>query len=206
MFLGETLAEFAHERAARECVGTLRQEAEPRMAGARATAELELKGDSLDRLAAVLNEWAGREPEERGLGKELAKPIEKLAPGLLERLARKVRKRGRDLDKAPVERLHDLRKSVKKLRYASENLAPIYARKPAKKYLKASKKVQSALGSLNDALTALRLLDRLGQEGGVELAPALGIMADWCKRRQGRELRRLAPAWGKFSRVAPFWE
>jgi len=206
VFLGKTLTEFAREQPARECVGALRQEAEPRMAGAQAKAELELKGDSLDRLAAVLNEWAGRQPEARGLGKQLAKPIKKLAPRLLDRLARKVQKRGRDLDGAPVERLHDLRKSVKKLRYASENLGPIYPPKRARKYLKASKKVQSALGGLNDTSTALRLLDRLGQEGRVELAPALGVMAEWCRRRQGRELRRLAPAWRKFSHAAPFWE
>jgi triphosphatase len=205
VFLGKTLPKFMHGQPAREWLGRLQREAEPRMAGARATAELELKGDSLDRLAEVLNEWAEAEPEERGLDRRLAKPMEKLAPRLLERLARKVQKRGRDLDEAPVERLHDLRKSVKKLRYASENLAPIYPRKRARKYLKASKKLQSALGSLNDTLTARRLLGRLGEEGSVELAPALGVMEEWCRRRQTRVRRRLAPAWKKFSRVAPFW-
>src|SRR5206468_1395857 len=41
VFLGKTLTEFAREQPARECVGALRQEAEPRMAGAQAKAELE---------------------------------------------------------------------------------------------------------------------------------------------------------------------
>jgi CHAD domain-containing protein len=66
----------------------------------------------------------------------LKAPITGIAPDLLDRMTRKVAKRGRHLDKASREQLHALRKAIKKLRYSVEFLSALYPRKEVKAYLR----------------------------------------------------------------------
>ena len=47
--------------------------------------------------------------------------------------------------------VHRLRKELKKLRYAAEFFAPLYAEKRTKQFLRRMKKLQSVFGDLNDA-------------------------------------------------------
>ena len=63
-------------------------------------------------------------------------------------------KRARGIRKLDAEALHELRKELKKLRYAADMLASIYPRKRVSAYLKALKALQDGFGSLNDAAMA----------------------------------------------------
>jgi CHAD domain-containing protein len=58
-------------------------------------------------------------------------------------------------------RLHEARKAAKRARYAAETLTGVYG-KPAKKFVKAMKKVQSRLGDHHDAFVTQERLRELG--------------------------------------------
>ena len=92
----------------------------------------------------------------------LQRPLSKIASPMLERLARKVAKRGRRIGRRSAEELHALRKAMKKLRYAVEDLAGLYDARAVEGYVAACKKLQKQLG----------LLERCGRGGGTR--PALG--------------------------------
>ena len=80
--------------------------------------------------------------------------IGKFAADVLHRRIRKVRKDGRDLDKMSPSVRHQLRIRVKKIRYAVEFFGTLFPSKREQKQLARLsahlKKVQDALGSLND--------------------------------------------------------
>jgi CHAD domain-containing protein len=59
--------------------------------------------------------------------------------------------------------LHEARKAAKRLRYAAETLTGVYG-KPAKKFVKAMKRVQSRLGDHHDAFVTQERLRELGDE------------------------------------------
>ena len=57
-----------------------------------------------------------------------------------------------------VEQRHELRKELKKLRYAVEFFAPLYPAKRVDPFLKHLKKLQTVFGDLNDAATVRAML------------------------------------------------
>ena len=81
-------------------------------------------------------------------------PISKFAANVLHRRIRKVSKDGRDLDKMSPPARHQLRIRAKKIRYAVEFFETLFPSKREQKQLARLsthlKKVQDALGSLND--------------------------------------------------------
>lgn len=87
------------------------------------------------------------------------------AAAALSQFRRKVKKGGRDLSQLADEARHDLRKDAKKLRYAAEFFAPLFAgdrRKGRKRFGAALEAFQDHLGALNDLAAAPMVLDRLG--------------------------------------------
>lgn len=104
----------------------------------------------------------------------------------------------------PEEQQHELRKEIKRLRYAIEFFEPIHG-PDAKPMVKAAKKLQDCLGALNDAVVARSLI--------AEIAPATSpidseteslIQADFAARI-ARDLDRLAALWATFRDTEPFW-
>jgi inorganic triphosphatase YgiF len=81
--------------------------------------------------------------------------IGRFADDVLERRIRKARKQGRRLDQLSPRARHKLRIKIKKIRYALEFFESLYARRDRKKLRKLAahlKKIQDALGELNDAM------------------------------------------------------
>ena len=66
---------------------------------------------------------------------------------------------GTDVD----ERLHDVRKQAKTVRYLSDALIG-FVDQPTKKIRKAMRRVQTVLGDVNDSVLTLEFLDRLAEE------------------------------------------
>lgn len=60
-------------------------------------------------------------------------------------------------------RLHEARKAAKRVRYAAETITGVYG-KPAKRFVKAMKRVQSRLGDHHDAFVTQERLRELGDE------------------------------------------
>jgi triphosphatase len=133
------------------------------------------------------------------------RPLAKVAPGLLDRTAEKVDKRLAGSGDDDPTSLHALRKSAKKLRYGIQYLDGLYGRE-AKRYLKSCDALQKRLGDLNDLETATRLATELSQDGRLDLAPALGMLANWSESRRPRLLRRARKARAAFAREEPFWQ
>jgi CHAD domain-containing protein len=117
----------------------------------------------------------------------------------LDRLRRKVAKKGRHFRRLDDEQLHELRIAAKKLRYASEFFAALFPSLPAhqrqERFIRALRSLQDRLGDLQDLAVAPVLLERL------EVPPS-------CWPRLGGRKRLVRRADAQFDRVLearPFW-
>jgi CHAD domain-containing protein len=126
------------------------------------------------------------------------------AADLLARRHRKLRRRGARLaGAAPTER-HAVRIAAKKMRYAGEFFAPLFAKRQPKAYLQALARLQDALGHYNDAATAARLAAELAGTG-VDGAAAAGAVRGWAAARAAALEPELARAWDAFDDAPSFW-
>ena len=156
--------------------------------------------------AAVLGLAAWAEQEDLLLGEaDLQRPIEALYPALLDRLARKVERRGRRIARSSDMERHALRKSLKKLRYGIDDLQAVLPAGAAGRYLRRCKKLQRTLGDTNDAVTGIGLADRLDADARLDLAPAVGVLAKRLERRRKEGLQDLAKRWKAFRGEPRFW-
>jgi inorganic triphosphatase YgiF len=128
-----------------------------------------------------------------------------IAPELLDRLARKVAKRGQHIDRLSDADLHRVRKSLKKLRYGIDDLAGLYRPKAVKAFRKHCKDLQAWLGTINDAAVAARLAKSLVQNGQSDRVPAVGAVSGWSETRLRKAKRKLSGAWSEFRDASPFW-
>ncbi len=104
----------------------------------------------------------------------------------------------------PDDQLHEVRKQVKKLRYATEFFAPLFPEKQVRKYLPRLERLQAVLGRVNDRAVAAGLLAQLG--GGADRAFACGVVLGFAACRADDSRGEVAHAWDKFRRAAPFWD
>ena len=194
VFVTETLPEID----APETDG-LRAAAEAERRAANRSLTEEFGRPAMTRLVLGLSAWAEDPAALSGEadGGRMAEPLRRLAPELLERLARKARRRGRHIRRRSEAELHDLRKALKKLRYGVEFMASLYKEKRVSAYLHHCKRLQEKLGGLNDAVVAISLAERLAQQNPA-LAPA--VMALRCSAEERREEARhdLRKGWREF--------
>lgn len=104
-------------------------------------------------------------------------PARAFASTALGRFRRKMKKEARDLAHADDRARHEVRKHAKKLRYAGEFFASLFARKRErrryKRFVAALEVLQDQLGLLNDLATAPDILKKLGVAGDPEAARLL---------------------------------
>ncbi len=151
-----------------------------------------------DAVLADLRSWGGlavaffpEEDAERRLAQE--------APALLDRLAHRVRRRGRQLAKQDDEERHDLRKALKALRYGIGMLDTLYEDKVVKPYRKALGALQDDMGQLNDAIAAVELVHRLPD------GPGRQVVERWSEDRKQAALHALPDSWHRFKAMKRFW-
>lgn len=123
-------------------------------------------------------------------------PILGVAPGLVEKRYRRVRKHGDAITPAsPPERYHELRIEAKKLRYALEFVGPIYG-KPATDFSARVTAMQDVLGLHQDAYVAMDQLEDMAHASARRLGPAallvMGAIAERY-RVQAEDLRKQFP-------------
>ncbi len=90
-------------------------------------------------------------PEDEEQPGRLAVPIKKLAATALGKRWAKAGKRARHIAGLSIAERHELRKELKKLRYAVEFLGPLYPNRKLMRFLTRLKKLQDVFGNLNDA-------------------------------------------------------
>ena len=139
----------------------------------------------------------------------LFRPARAKAQALLRKRRRKVRRLGRDIERANLEALHQIRIEAKKLRYAAEFLRPLFPESRPKRFVRATSALQETLGHLNDTQAASRLLDEILARPGEPTAPdlrAVGFVEGWIARGAELHLGQLRPIWREFRRARPFWQ
>ncbi len=146
-------------------------------------------------------------PSDYGQSARLATPIGEIAPGLLDARLARARKRGRKIRALDVEGLHELRKELKKLRYAADMLAPLYPQKRVSGYIKTLKALQDDFGSLNDAAMAETYLIGEGAPaaGKPDAQRAVGWVLGTLAVRTGSDRPKLFAHWDDFAEAKPFW-
>lgn len=192
-------------------LAALERELADHAARARETLRRGLAGPRAWALLVDLGELiAGRgwlDPGDWDQTARLAAPLHDTAAAALEARRAKALKRGERIATLSVEARHDLRKELKKLRYATEFLSPLYPDKAVKPFLKRLKEMQAVFGALQDATMAEALFRAEGAPGSGDVATAraagyvLGVHAE----RARRSWEDAKGAWKAFREVAPFW-
>jgi inorganic triphosphatase YgiF len=132
--------------------------------------------------------------------------LKKLAPKLLGRMAKRVRKRGSHITRRSGEELHALRKALKKLRYGAEYFSGLYPRKAAKQYRDRCEELQTLLGAINDANMTPRLAKELVISDAGELHHGIAALVQWTDARRIKAMHRLKAAWKDFRSTTPPWQ
>ena len=136
----------------------------------------------------------------------LTAPAAGLAAQQLERLRRRVRKRGRHLLDLPADERHEVRIALKNLRYATDFFGALFADHSAvKSYARGAAKLQDVLGSFNDMVMVTDLVRRLDLGDDAAAARAAGIMIGWYGRAGQADAGAMRKAWRGFRRAKPFW-
>jgi triphosphatase len=134
----------------------------------------------------------------------LALPIEVFAAEVLTRRHHRVIRRGDNFDDLDVPELHAVRLAAKRLRYATEFFATIFAPKLAARFIRRLSLLQEHLGYLNDAAVAASLLAELGPITGTR-GYAIGVVRGFMTAEVAHDRRRLIRAWKRFQKLHPFW-
>jgi CHAD domain-containing protein len=153
-------------------------------------------------LLPTLRPWAGRIMDAEQ-SETLAAPAEALASHALNKAFKRLAAAGQDLAELDAVALHDVRKRIKKLRYATEFFAPLFAVKQVRRFVEKLVDLQQSLGGLNDAVVAAELMQRLA--GGVDRAWATGAMQGYLAGTSDGAARHCGKAWQKLLAQERFW-
>jgi len=137
-------------------------------------------------------------------------PIAVFAAEQLTRRWRKVRKKGKALAQLDAPSRHKLRIQAKKLRYAAEFFASLFARRRAvkrrKQFLDALGRLQNGLGDLNDIAVHEKRIAAIGkQRSNPSRAFAAGLLTGLEDARIGAAMTVATEACADFGKVKPFW-
>jgi len=137
----------------------------------------------------------------------LTQPAREFAGRGLTRLHRKALKQGHNFRKLRPTARHELRLTLKKLRYGAEFLLPLYDRDgAAKKYLRRMSRLQDILGTDNDITTTQSLLRDVEESTlSPQVHKAVGAITGWQGRDGIETAAALRRSWRKFIDVEPFW-
>ena len=140
----------------------------------------------------------------------LDQPLARLAGRLLDKRHERVLKHGRGFERLSGDRLHRLRITLKKLRYASEFCATQFPDGTPRPYIKALRRLQDDLGRLNDVAVAERCLKELlgaHRDSGDLAAIGMGAgqVIGWHARACEEARARIAQDWRAFTAAEPYW-
>jgi triphosphatase len=133
----------------------------------------------------------------------LTAPAEIFAAAALDRLHKRASKRGRKLVTLPDEERHEVRISLKNLRYAAEFFGVFFAGgRGGPSFLRSVARLQDLLGAHNDAASAESFLADAREP---EAARAAGVVLGWYGRDAIIADAGLAKAWKHFKNSRIFW-
>jgi triphosphatase len=147
-------------------------------------------------------------PEDFSQTARLAEPVTRLAEDALNKRWRKVAKRARGLDGLSEEERHELRKQLKKLRYAADFLSPLFAQRRVEPFLKRLRRLQNVFGELNDAATVKALFSGAEAKtaGDAGAQRAIGWVLGSSQARAEIGWAGVQALWRKLEETRPFWK
>lgn len=215
VFLSETLVEERERRPEETGLLNLEKQLQNRKLKAYDKAVAALRSDDWRRLLVELAGWvnagAWLRPSDPELAKKVATPARDFAAKMLEKRYRQVRGKSRKIAKIGAEKRHDARIAAKKLRYGSEFFADLFAGKPKREerrvaFVKAVKKLQGKLGSLNDVATGHEMMADAAQSGRSRSAAfAAGVTAADGDARTEPLLKEAKATRKALMEAKPFW-
>ncbi len=138
---------------------------------------------------------------------QLNLPIEEFAQNALAKRWKACEKRAQDLQDLTVEQRHELRKSLKKMRYTVEFFSPLYASEELRLFLKCLKRLQNTFGYLNDVAMAERLVSmKLPQSTqNNEVSTVIGFIAGWHQARADNAWLQAQERWTAATQAPRYW-
>ena len=138
-------------------------------------------------------------------------PLPAVAEVLLEKRYRKLRKQGRHFATLTPQARHELRITLKKLRYSVEFFRALYGRKRVKSFLDRAKDLQDGLGHLNDVVVSQRLLKELLDENPdperrAGLSLAAGVVIGWYGHANLANESLIQKSWKDFAALKTYWD
>lgn len=125
------------------------------------------------------------------------------AAGALDRRLASVVKLGREIETLDLESRHELRKRLKKFRYALHFFSSLFGSEAAKPYVKHLSQLQDVFGGLNDVATAHLILD--GPLAAPDSAAAAARVFTWSEKRAAKDWKGALRLWRRFREADAFW-
>lgn len=152
-------------------------------------------------------QWRNQPVNERST--LLLSPVTGMAGALLGKRHRQALKRGRGFARlAPAPR-HELRISLKKLRYAADFFRSLYEGKAQRRFVEELATLQEHLGHLQDVATVDKLVGELGRAAAGMNAPdwrlGAGLVTGWHARGLHDLEEKIVADWHRFADAKPFW-
>jgi len=138
-------------------------------------------------------------------------PLSEVAPPLLSKRRRQIRRFVRDHGWQTKSELHEFRLHAKKLRYAATFFAPLYPRKRTKTFIGHLAQLQDALGLAHDGEVARALLAELGTRPTIDAPPAQAwrqadsLIEGWHLARASHLAQQIEEAWHALDEAKRFW-
>ena len=205
VFLDETLPDIFARYQTPPGAAAMRAAAETMRAAAWADAHAIIADKAfthflLDLLeAGVIAPWR-KDANHRGEG-----PLKAFAPAALDKALKRARKAKAAMDRTELAARHPLRIALKKLRYSAQMLGPLFPRDKRKPYMAAISRLQDALGTVNDAVTAQDLAEKTGAGAGPDAMRAAGFVAGYKAAEAEAAAVEIDRAWEIFDKTTPFW-
>jgi inorganic triphosphatase YgiF len=180
--------------------GTVREGVRALLGGARVQAFL------MD-LARFVETRGWLLPEDMDQSGRLAAPVGELARAALDARWKAAAKRARGIDHLGHDARHDLRKELKKLRYAVEFFAPPFPPKKVAPFVRRLKKLQAVFVDLTDATMARTLFSGANAPGAKDLAAqrASGWIIGARLARAEHGWAGARSLWRDLKSLKPFW-
>jgi CHAD domain-containing protein len=165
--------------------------------------------DAIDRGAWPLAAAQGRGGSKAIVVLEM--PARDLAERMLTHRRQQACKRAKRLRSLSDSGRHDLRISLKKLRYTAEFFAPFFERARVQKFVSRLSRMQDVLGALNDVAVARKILESLvsaddwGHAARSDISFAAGIVYGWHLERAAHTWQDAVDRWKKFADTRVFW-
>lgn len=148
----------------------------------------------LDLLAFTLREPTPGKACKKG---QCSKALEKR----LSKLHNEVERDGERFTEISVEHQHRVRKRLKRLRYLSEFVTPLYGTHAVERYVEALRPAQDALGTHNDDAVGLEAYQRATRQ-----QPQAWFAVGWLTARQRETARECRRALRKVADAPRFWK